>query len=120
MTTRTEAIQVARDAVLGGVAKRFYSGRAHKCCCGCSGKYSDPSARWINKMAKAIDEAEDAAVDVGNGYVAVETPTRVLIAYWGELTHGARQRRNRQQRSGTMGEVGLRGFDSVGRVDGAA
>jgi hypothetical protein len=82
MTTRTEAIQVARDAVLGGVAKRFYSGRAHKCCCGCSGKYSDPSARWINKMAKAIDEAEDAAVDVGNGYVAVETPTRVLIAYW--------------------------------------
>jgi hypothetical protein len=62
-----------------------YSGR-HGCCCGCNGNHtSDPSRikRTVNKMNKLA--AEGATVDdqrkSGYGYIAVETPTRLHIAY---------------------------------------
>lgn len=61
-----------------------YSG-AHGCACGCKGKHSSAPrsiAAVLRNMRKAVAAGTAEDIDISDGcYVAVETPTRLLIAY---------------------------------------
>lgn len=73
-------------------AKRSYSGKAGRCCCGCSGSYSENKAsvtRQINKIKKLVAAGYTAAV--GSNSIAVEVidegyissnPGRLYIVYF--------------------------------------
>lgn len=70
---------------------RLYNGKANACCCGCKGKYvqrSDPSfagalKRFQTKLETAlVSDGAAGRVDAEDNYVAVETETRVTIAYF--------------------------------------
>ena len=59
--------------------KRVYSGVNGKCCCGCSGKYSDSDRSKkiiLNKILKNPDHKYD------NGHVYAVNGNRLLIAYF--------------------------------------
>lgn len=73
-------------------AKRSYSGKAGRCCCGCSGNYSENKAsvtRQINKIKKLV--AAGYTAEVGRNNIAVEVidegyissnPGRLYIVYF--------------------------------------
>lgn len=73
-------------------AKRSYSGKAGRCCCGCSGNYSESKAsvtRQINKIKKLV--AAGYKAEVGSNNIAVEVlaegyissnPGRLYIVYF--------------------------------------
>lgn len=88
MDTKVEAA-VAMDAVLEGKAVRYYSGVNGRCCCGCSGKYTDADGsvaakRAQNKLAKLFREAMASGqeVDLCEQYAAVISGSRIYIAYF--------------------------------------
>ena len=59
---------------------RVYSGKAGRCCCGCSGKYSsDDKAK--RRLLRLLNE-NPSAIDRGSNYIAVELGTRIHIAYF--------------------------------------
>ena len=59
--------------------KRVYSGVNGKCCCGCSGKYSD-SDRSKKIIFNKIMRNPNKVVD--NGHVYAVAGDRLLIAYF--------------------------------------
>lgn len=78
-----------------------YSGRAGKCCCGCSGKHyvnpdyraeaaeeqgyavddEDCSKGMITRVLNILRNAPIDQLDVSPNYVAFETDTRLSVAY---------------------------------------
>ena len=63
-------------------AKSSYSGKANKCCCGCSGNHSEsPLAikRQINRIRKLA--AEGVELDINESYIAAEKNDRLYIVY---------------------------------------
>lgn len=86
-----------------------YAGKAHKCMCGCSGKYSyakehqaiaskergysvgdnecsDRSIKIILAKMRKL-ETEGAKVNVGNDYLAIDTLTRAYTVYFIPSAH---------------------------------
>lgn len=66
--------------LMGREITRVYRGANGKCCCGCSGKYTDTEPAK-KRALKEILSAGDA-LDIGSNYVALEKGTRILIAYF--------------------------------------
>lgn len=65
---------------------RVYSGKNGKCCCGCSGKYTErgePSfAGKLTLLAKHVEATPAGDVDVGPNYVGVIVGSRLHLAYF--------------------------------------
>lgn len=66
---------------------RIYIGKANKCCCGCSGKYTERSDKRFGAKADQVDralaEAHPVDIDASSPtYIAVDVGNRVLIAYF--------------------------------------
>jgi len=57
---------------------RVYSGKAGKCCCGCSGKYSSSPAQ-VKRVLNLLASAEKREFDAS--YVAADIDQRTYIAY---------------------------------------
>lgn len=76
-----------------------YSGTAHRCCCGCSGKHrhnplfqerskvtdEECSQKAITRMVNLYNKAPEDWVDEG-GHLLLETPTRWKIIYKAEFS----------------------------------
>ena len=65
--------------------KEVYSGKPGRCCCGCSGKYSD-NPNTIKRIVGYINANREAAKATNNyiednELVSVDTDTRRWIAY---------------------------------------
>lgn len=68
--------------LMGREIKRVYRGQNGKCCCGCSGKYTETEAAK-KRAAKEISLIRDvSSLDVGSSYIALEKGSRILIAYF--------------------------------------
>lgn len=72
------------------LVEQVYSGKANRCCCGCSGKYTkgDKAVRsMVTRMNNRARMTRTYGNDcpsqwcVGDNHVAIETDTRVLIVY---------------------------------------
>lgn len=82
-----KAINKPEDLTVDDVEK-VYIGQARMCCCGCSGDYfyaDHPQfkARLASVM-QAATERKGRKVEVGDGYVLVETAREYRIIYWHE------------------------------------
>lgn len=69
--------------------KRVYAGKNHKCCCGCSGEYTertDPNfPAMLGKFEAKLRRADPKQIDADDTYLAVETGAnlgRLWIAYY--------------------------------------
>lgn len=76
-----EAVRIARETK----ATRSYNGRAHVCCCGCAGNYSENAAsitRTRNAIIKRIETG--CTFYTGDNHIAAdnEEGTRVAILYF--------------------------------------
>lgn len=67
--------------LMGREIKRVYRGQNGKCCCGCSGKYTETEAAK-KRAAKEIQSANGLGIDMDRSYVALEKGSRILIAYF--------------------------------------
>jgi hypothetical protein len=69
------------DTIINGQEykiKRVYSGRANRCCCGCSGKYFDDDASIRKYLKKIVNLGISDASEV---YLSAQTDSRWYIAY---------------------------------------
>ena len=60
---------------------KVYSGKAGKCCCGCSGKYSE-TPRQIKRVAKVIAEAPVEARIEDNSFISADVGGRTYTVYF--------------------------------------
>ena len=60
---------------------KAYSGKAGRCCCGCSGKYYPAGDKMVARILKKIQASDPSKVDFGATYVAVDNETRQWILY---------------------------------------
>ena len=60
---------------------KAYSGKAGRCCCGCSGTYYPAGHKMVTRILKKIQTADPTTVDIGATYVAVDNDTRQWILY---------------------------------------
>lgn len=72
-----------------------YSGKLHKCCCGCAGTHTYTSDKpkcgpqMVARMNRLLESGEASEIEIQPTYIAVETRTRVYIVY----TEGAEKTR---------------------------
>jgi hypothetical protein len=81
------AVMAAGEAALKDIdwskAKRSYSGMAGRCCCGCSGNYSESKqgiSGQISRLKKLAGQG--VKLDIQDSYVAAENGGRLYIVYF--------------------------------------
>ena len=84
MENRIPAFKAITTYVINPAAvDRVYTGRDGKCCCGCSGKYSEPGDMAKIEETVAIINQHLSTADIDSSYVAVVIGKKVHIAYFG-------------------------------------
>ena len=68
--------------VQAAIVTRVYSGQAHKCCCGCKGKYSE-TKQQITRVVNLINKhADNGTLEELGSCTAIDLGNRTYIAYF--------------------------------------
>ena len=62
-----------------------YSGKANRCCCGCSGKHYDVGTPAADKMARKVVKLINSAIahaESGSNNTSLKVGERVYVAYF--------------------------------------
>lgn len=64
------------------VVTRVYRGKDGKCCCGCSGKYSECPKKIAQIVGLIVAHATEKTFMSDSGYVAASHNGKIFIAYF--------------------------------------